>query len=265
VSGGVVAPAAGSPFAALAGPFSVAFSPTGGLLAVADSNANEVNMYSVSLVGGLSGVAAAHTGGDPLSVAFSPSGGLLATTDYADNNVSLFSVASTGQLAQVSGSPFSPGVGPVSIAFDKDGFLLATANYNPNGFSAGKTAVYSYGQSLLVMLPPWLSARVGQIMRSLGLGRDRTPIKAAIGRALEQINWGDGRTIATVHLVSTAMLASGRTINVPVLVFRAHSVIHRVEIIRRHKLLPGLHTLVVTATAPGVRSTPQSLRVTVVG
>jgi len=49
----------------LAGPVSVAFSPTGGLLAVADSNANEVNMYSVSFAGGLTGVAAAHTGGEP--------------------------------------------------------------------------------------------------------------------------------------------------------------------------------------------------------
>jgi 6-phosphogluconolactonase (cycloisomerase 2 family) len=266
VSSGVVAPAAGSPFATLAGPVSVAFSPTGGLLAVADSNANEVNMYKVSFAGGLTGVAAAHTGGDPQSAAFSPSGGLLATANYADNNVSLFSVASTGQLAQVSDSPFSPGVGPVSIAFDKDGFLLATANDIPyTGFLNGKTAVYSYGQSLLVKLPPWLSARLGQIMWSLGLRRDRTPIKAAIGKALEQIDWGDGRTIGTVHLVSTRRLASGRTINVRMLVFRAHSVIHTVQIIRRHKLLPGSHTLVVTATAPGVRSRPRSLRVRVVG
>ena len=134
VSGGVVAPAAGSPFTALAGPSSVAFSPAGGLLAVADSNANEVNMYSVSFVGQLTGVAAAHTRGSPQSVAFSPNGGLLATA--SPSNVSVFSVASTGQLAQVSGSPFSPAGSPVSVAFDADGFLMAIAT--------GKTAVYSY-------------------------------------------------------------------------------------------------------------------------
>jgi WD40 repeat protein len=133
-SGGVVAPAAGSPFVALAGPSSVAFSPTGGLLAVADSGAEEVNIYSVSLVGGLTGVAAAHTGGPPQSAAFSANGGLLATAD--SSNVSVFSVASTGQLAQVSGSPFSPPGAPVSIAFDANRTLLAVAT--------GKTAVYAY-------------------------------------------------------------------------------------------------------------------------
>jgi hypothetical protein len=49
-------PAVASPFAALAGPSSVAFSPSSGLLSVADSDANEVNAYSVSPVGGLTGV-----------------------------------------------------------------------------------------------------------------------------------------------------------------------------------------------------------------
>jgi WD40 repeat protein len=134
VSSGVVAPAAGSPFVALAGPSSVAFSPTGGLLAVADSGADEVNIYSVSFVAGLTGVAAAHTGGSPQAAAFSPNGRLLATA--SPSNVSVFSVASTGQLAQVSGSPFAPTGSPVSVAFDADGFLMAIAT--------GKTAVYSY-------------------------------------------------------------------------------------------------------------------------
>jgi len=265
VSSGTVAPAAGSPFAALAGPSSVAFSPTGGLLAVADSGANEVNMYSVSFVGGLTGVAAAHTGGYPQSAAFSPSGGLLATADADANDVSMFSVSSGGALTEVSGSPFSPGVMPVSIAFDADGFLLATANNHPSGFTYCCTAVYSYGLSLLAPVPPWLSARIGLSLRSLGLGLAAPRIKTAIGRALEQVNWGDRRTIATVHLVSMGTLASGRPINVPMLVFRAHSITHTVQIIRRHKLTPGAHTLVVTATAPGVSSTPQSLQVRVVG
>lgn len=134
VSSGVVAPAVGSPFTALAGPSSVAFSPTGGLLAVADSNANEVNIYKVSFVGGLTGVAAAHTGGSPQSAAFSRNGRLLATA--SPSKVSVFSVASTGQLAQVSGSPFSPAGSPVSVAFDTRRSLMAIAT--------GKTAVYSY-------------------------------------------------------------------------------------------------------------------------
>ena len=134
VSGSVVAPAAGGAVVALAGPSSVAFSPVGGLLAVADSGANEVTIYSVNFVGGLTGVAAAHTGGSPQSAAFSPNGGLLATA--SPTNVSVFSVATGGQLAEVSGSPFSPPGAPVSVAFDANRHLLAIAT--------GKTAVYSY-------------------------------------------------------------------------------------------------------------------------
>jgi len=68
VSGGAFPPAAGSPFTALAGPSSLAFSPTGGLLAVADSGGRSVNMYTVGYTGALTGVAAAYTGDAPTSV-----------------------------------------------------------------------------------------------------------------------------------------------------------------------------------------------------
>jgi WD40 repeat protein len=140
ISSGFVAPAAGSPFATLAGPSSVAFSPTG-VLAVAGSGANQVNVYTVNFVAQLSGSGAAHTDGQPLSVAFSTTGRLLASADSSD--VSVFSVATSGLLAPVSGSPFSPPGPPVSIAFDHHAFLLALA------FPAltGETGVYSYAAS----------------------------------------------------------------------------------------------------------------------
>jgi len=136
VSSGVVAPAADSPFATVAGPSSVAFSPTG-LLAVAGSDANLIDVYSVSFVGALNGAGAAHAD-MPHTVAFSTTGKLLGSADYSD--ASLFAVGTGGLLAPVSGSPFSPTGVPNSIAFDHHAFLLAV------GTSRG-TAVYSYAPS----------------------------------------------------------------------------------------------------------------------
>lgn len=135
VSSGFVAPAAGSPYTALAGPSSLAFSPHG-VLAVADSGANEVNLYTVNFVAQLSGSGAAPTDDKPLSVAFSTTGKLLGSADSSD--VSVFSVATSGLLAPVTGSPL-PGA-PVSIAFDHHAFLLAVS-------TGDGTAVYKYAPS----------------------------------------------------------------------------------------------------------------------
>jgi WD40 repeat protein len=136
VSSGLVAPAAGSPFTTVAGPSSLAFSPTG-LLAVAGSVANLIDVYSVSFVGALNGAGAAHSA-MPQMVAFSTTGKLLGSADYSD--ASLFAVSTGGLLAPVSGSPFSPEGAPNSIAFDHHHFLLAV------GTSRG-TAVYAYAPS----------------------------------------------------------------------------------------------------------------------
>jgi WD40 repeat protein len=129
VYGTVVAPAAGSPFPTVAGPDSVAFSPKG-LLAVAGSTANLVDVYSVSYTGALSGVGAAHAG-EPRSVAFSTTGKLLGSADTSD--VSVFSVATSGLLAPA----FTVPTGARSITFDHHAFLFALAT--------GKgTEVYHY-------------------------------------------------------------------------------------------------------------------------
>ena len=136
VSGGLVAPAAGSPFPTIAAPSSLAFSPTG-LLAVASSDANLIDVYSVSFVGALNGAGAAHVD-IPQAVAFSTTGKLLGSADRSD--ASLFAVGTGGLLAPVTGSPFSPGGAPDSITFDHHHFLLAV------GTSRG-TAVYTYTPS----------------------------------------------------------------------------------------------------------------------
>ena len=64
-------------------PVSVAFSPSGGLLATANSGAGSVSVFSVAADGALTPVGTTSTGlgSGPISVAFSPSGGLLATAN----------------------------------------------------------------------------------------------------------------------------------------------------------------------------------------
>jgi DNA-binding beta-propeller fold protein YncE len=108
----------------------VAFSPTGGLLAVANNGDNTVSVFSVGPGGALTAVGGSPftTGTGPSSVAFSPTGGLLATANSGDNTVSVFSVGSDGALRQVDGSPFPTGSFPASVAFGAGGGLLATAN-----------------------------------------------------------------------------------------------------------------------------------------
>jgi WD40 repeat protein len=121
----------GSPFTTGHDPFSVAFSPSGRLLATSNETDATVSVFSVASNGALTQVNGSPfaTGNGPFSVAFSPGGRLLANANSSgDNTVSVFSVASDGALTQVSGSPFATGSSPVSVAFSAGGGLLAIAN-----------------------------------------------------------------------------------------------------------------------------------------
>jgi 6-phosphogluconolactonase (cycloisomerase 2 family) len=133
----VTSPVAGSPFASGYAPNSVAFSPSGDLLAAADSGGGTISTFNVSATGQLSPVSGSpFANANVVSVAFSPSGTLLAAADESANAVSVFAVSSTGQLTAVQGSPFSTGVGtdlafdsePVLVQFSPDGDLLAVAD-----------------------------------------------------------------------------------------------------------------------------------------
>ncbi|MGI8430241.1 MAG: lactonase family protein [Solirubrobacteraceae bacterium] len=136
-----VSPLLGSPFSTGAGsrPFSVAFSPGGGLLATSNYLTDGVSLFSVS-GSGLTALAGSPfstgAGSGPVSVAVSPGGGLLATANSGTDGVSLFSVSASG-LTKLAGSPFSTGAGsrPRSVAFSPGGGLLATANYATDGVS----------------------------------------------------------------------------------------------------------------------------------
>ena len=108
--------------------YSVAFSPSGGLLAAA--TAQGLVTFAVAANGTLT-----ETTGSPYSsllsgkLAFNPDGGLLAMTTLSANTVSLFSVASTGTLTQLSDSPYTTGNEPDAVAFSPNGGVLAVGNY----------------------------------------------------------------------------------------------------------------------------------------
>ena len=138
------APVPGSTFTTGAFPDSVAFNPSGKLLATANlvtsatSPTSTVSVFSVAADGALTQVTGSPfaTGGGPDSMAFSPSGGLLATAN-ADSTVSVFSVSAAGALTQVPGSPFATGAsnGLNAMSFSSNGKLLATANFNDSTVS----------------------------------------------------------------------------------------------------------------------------------
>ena len=134
----------GSPFATGVGPASVAFSPSGGLLATANSTDGTVSVFSVAADGALTAVGTpvpTHAR-LPVSVAFSPSGGLLATANSGPGSVSVFSVAPGGVLTPVGTTLTGPGPGSgtMSVAFSPSGGLLATANFNANNVSVFSVA-----------------------------------------------------------------------------------------------------------------------------
>jgi uncharacterized repeat protein (TIGR01451 family) len=158
VAGGTLHQVSGSPFstngsaAGGSGPFSVAFSPDGGLLATANVSSNDVSLFDVAgrTLHQVPGSPFPTNGPDggastPASVAFSPDGGLLATADYGSSTVSLFNVAG-GTLHQVPGSPFSiygpagSGSNPRSVKFRPDRGLLATANTSTSNVSVDYVA-----------------------------------------------------------------------------------------------------------------------------
>ncbi len=130
-------------------PTAIAFSPNGGLVAVAntgtpDSGADVPGTVSIFTVndstGALTPVAQTPTVigstfyGEPGGVAFSPNGGLLAVTnsDSAVDNVVVFQVNdSTGALTPVTQTPATnadTGDCPFGVAFSPSGGLLATEN-----------------------------------------------------------------------------------------------------------------------------------------
>lgn len=125
------APITGSPFGTGTDsePEAVAFSPSGGLLAVGNFGTSTVSLFSVSGTT-LTSAGTPTTDNRPDSMAFNPSGDLLAVSNDTGGTVSVFSVSGT-TLTPVDGSPFTIAVGganPSSVAFSPSGTLLAVTS-----------------------------------------------------------------------------------------------------------------------------------------
>jgi len=146
--GGALVSVPGSPFGASKGANSVAFSPSGALLASSDAAEATVSMDSVGEEGALTPVVgspfAVGSGPDsgPYSVAFSPSGSLLAVPFWEDGTVQTFRVDSDGALTPAPGSPSATGKATHSVAFNASGTLLAAAGGRGVGHT-GKVSLFS--------------------------------------------------------------------------------------------------------------------------
>ena len=107
---------------------SVVFSPSGALLAAANTSSDSVSMFSVGSSGALTSVSGSPftLAAEPTSVVFSPNGELLAVTAGKEEAQSLymFSVSSSGALTPVPGSPYSVSSSD-HVAFSPTGGLLA--------------------------------------------------------------------------------------------------------------------------------------------
>lgn len=133
-------------------PSSVAVTPSGAFLYVANQGQNTVSAFAISssgvlgFVGGTDNAAAFPVGTAPAGVRVDPSGKYLYVANSGSNNVSAFVICASplpgcpsnftpGSLVAVPGSPFSAGLGPVSLAVDPSGNFLYVADMNSNQLS----------------------------------------------------------------------------------------------------------------------------------
>jgi hypothetical protein len=171
---------AGSPFTAGRGADSVAFSPSGRLLATANGGDDTVSVFSVAQSGALIEVSGSpfKADGGPSSLAFDPSGSFLAVTNESANTVSMFSVGADGTLTEVTGSPFATGAVPASVAFSSSGGLLATANSSESG-SAGTVSVFSVGGNGALSALPDSPIATGGAPSSVSFGKSNPMIPSS--------------------------------------------------------------------------------------
>lgn len=136
---GTLAQVNNSPFLAGIGTESVAFNPSGTLVAASNeggdvSSQSTVSVYSIGTGNAVSQVSGSpfSTGYGPYDVAFSPDGSLLVTADELQGGgaVSVFSVGSGGALSQVAGSPFATVQMAQIVRFSPNGGVLAVTGLN---------------------------------------------------------------------------------------------------------------------------------------
>lgn len=127
-------PVAGSPFsvfpgpsAVAAGPSGLAITPDGKFLFTANRFNNTITEFSVGSSGALTIADTISDNSNPAALTVTPDGAFLYVANFGSNNVSAFAICGQvvtscanpsspdGALTQVTGSPFSAGVGPVAL------------------------------------------------------------------------------------------------------------------------------------------------------
>jgi 6-phosphogluconolactonase len=159
--------------------YSVAFNPSGTLLATSNLSAGSgsaLAIFTVASNGALSAVGGGVFLGGQGTVsaeqtAFSPNGDFLAVSELNDSTdagtIAIFGVNSAGQASTVPNSPFATGYAPYGLAFSPNGKYLATTNYLDDTVSVFSVA--SDGELAAVTGSPFSLGGTGSAYRPYGL------------------------------------------------------------------------------------------------
>ena len=211
----------GSPFASGPYPGSVAFSPTGSLIATADGSAGTgMTVFSVAAGGQLTGSPPSfpHSGilDGTGAVAFSPSGGMLAVADLSidpNGGVEVFTVGSGNQLAFASRSTtLSPQGGewvPLSVAFNPSGNLLAVLSESGEPSFVGPANIPGLWSEMALTLynvsPTGVLTGSGATVYSVGFGPGNDDITGGYGIVRSGVTFSpNGSLIAVTNRIGGA-------------------------------------------------------------
>jgi 6-phosphogluconolactonase (cycloisomerase 2 family) len=135
----VAAPPPPAPPPPVSNPNSIAVSPKGDLLFVANPTQGTIAVLTIDNSNGVLGYAAGSpfsvAGASPTQLAVEHSGKFLYVTDPANNAVLGFAIQGGGSLTPINGSPFTAGALPTGLAIDPQGALLYVANKGSNNVS----------------------------------------------------------------------------------------------------------------------------------
>ncbi len=132
-SSGALTEVAGSPYAALDDPMSIAIDPSGKFVYVANNFSDNVSAFTIdAATGALTEVPGSPfaTQDNPTSIAIYPTGRFVYVVNAGSDSVSVFAVdPATGTLAEVPGSPFVAGDNLSSIVLDPSGMFAYLPHY----------------------------------------------------------------------------------------------------------------------------------------
>ena len=133
-SSGALTEVAGSPFAALDGPLSIAIDPSGKFAYVANYDSDNVSAFTIDAATGVLAEVPGSpfaTQDDPTSIAMYPTGKFVYVVNAGSDSISVFAIdQATGALAEVPGSPFVAGDNLSSITVDPSGMFAYLPDYD---------------------------------------------------------------------------------------------------------------------------------------